>query len=75
MNGMTGNTNTNYGPDNAAPEERVTLERNYHKETAGMIASQLRNNYNLAMSIFLRKYRNLDYVFEHELQPLFFEEI
>ena len=75
MNGMDGNTNTSYGLENASPEERVTLEKNYHKETAGMIASQLRNNYNLAMSIFLRKYRNLDYIFEHELSPLFDEEM
>ena len=74
MNGMDGVTNTNYGPDEAAPEERGTYERNYHKETAGMIASQLKNK-NLAMSIFLRKYRNLDYVFKQELQPLFYEEM
>ena len=75
MNGMDGNTNTEYGPSNASPEERGTLEKNYHKETAGMIVAQLRNNYNLAMSIFLRKYRNLDYVFEREFEPLFFEEM
>lgn len=75
LNGMDGNTNTQYGPANLAPEERKTHERIYHMETAGMIASKLRSYKDLALAIFLRKYRNLDYVFKKELQPLFFEEI
>lgn len=74
MNGMDGNTSTAYGPGNAAPEERKNYERNYHRDSAGMIAAKLLNDKNLAMSIFLRKYRNLDYIFKNELEPLFYEE-
>ena len=66
---------TNYGPEGVAPEEREAYEKRYHKKTAGLILSQLRNNKNLALSIFLRKYRNLEYVFKHELEPLFYEEV
>jgi glycosyltransferase involved in cell wall biosynthesis len=74
MNGMDGNTTTEYGPTKASPEERKMHEKIYHKETAGMIAAKLRSYKDLALSIFLRKYRNLDYVFKQELEPLFFEE-
>ena len=75
FNGQDGNVNTEYGPGDAYPEERATYEKNYHKDTAGMILSQLKNNKNLALSIFLRKYRNLDFVFKHELEPLFMEKV
>lgn len=75
MNGMDGNTVTEYGPNKASPEERVMHEKNYHKETAGMIASKLRHYKDMALSIFLRKYRNLDFIFKNELEPLFYEEI
>lgn len=73
MNGMDGNTNTAYGPGNASPEERKSYERRYHIETAGQVAARLRGYKDLAFSIFLRKYRNLDYVFKHELEPLLYE--
>jgi glycosyltransferase involved in cell wall biosynthesis len=73
MNGMDGNTNTNYGPGNAAPEERKSHERRYHIETAGQVAAKLRGYKDLALSVFLRKYRNLDYVFKHELEPLLYD--
>lgn len=73
MNGMDGNTQTRYGPNEASDDERKNYEKNYHKETAGMIAKQLQDK-NLAMNLFLRKFRNLDYVFKHELEPLFFYE-
>ena len=75
FNGQDGNVNTEYGPGDAYPEERATYEKNYHKDTAGMILSQLKNNKNLALSIFLRKYRNLDFIFKHELEPLFMEKV
>jgi glycosyltransferase involved in cell wall biosynthesis len=74
MNGMDGNTNTAYGPNNISPEERKTHEKRYHLETAGMIHAKLRSYKDLALSTFLRQYRNLDYVFKHELEPLLFEE-
>ena len=70
--GMDGATNTDYGPTNAAPEERVAYERNYHKTTAGMISNRLKDGGAMEMSRFLMKYRNLDYIFVHELQPLLF---
>lgn len=72
LTGGDGWTNTKYGPDNISDAERKNHEKVYHKETAGMLASQLMSDKNLAMSIFLRKYRNLDYIFKHELEPLFF---
>ena len=73
MNGMSGNTNTAYGPGNASDQERHNHERKYHTETAGMIANKLLTYKDLALSIFLRKYRNLNYVFKNELEPLFYE--
>jgi hypothetical protein len=72
LNGMDGNTNTAYGPSDVSPEERKSHERIYHTETAGLIASRLRNSSPLKLATFLRKYRNLDYVFKHELEPLFY---
>jgi hypothetical protein len=72
MNGLDGNTDTQYGPNKCSNEERILHERNYHRETAGMIAYRLKNNENIAMATFLRKYRNLDYVFRSELEPLFY---
>ena len=67
-----GSTDTKYGPDSAASEERENHEKKYHRGTAALLAEQLNNTDNLAMSIFLRKYRNLDYIFEHEMEPLFY---
>lgn len=75
MSGMDGNTNTEYGPNNISAEERKFHEKNYHRDTAGMIAAKLRSYKDLASSSFLRQYRNLDYVFEKELSPLLFEEV
>ncbi len=72
MNGMDGNTNTMYGPNNASPEERKHHEKLYHTETAGLVAAKLNDNGPMALANFLRKYRNLDYVFKHELEPLLY---
>lgn len=74
LTGEDGHTTTKYGPNDISDEERKNHEKNYHKTTAGMIAGELRRK-NLALSIFLRKYRNPEYIFEHELEPLFFEEM
>lgn len=75
LSGMSGNTNTDYGPNGISPEERKFHEKRYHTETAGMVVSKLRSYKDLAFSTFLRKFRNLDYVFKHELEPLLFEEV
>ncbi len=75
LNGLDGNTNTAYGPANISDEERKQHERIYHTETAGMIAAKLRSYKDLSFSTMLRKFRNLDYVFKHELEPLIFEEL
>ena len=56
------NTTTKYGS-----------EEGYHKDTAGLIVSKLRNDISLAMQIRTRKLRNLDYVFINHLEPLFYE--
>ena len=74
MSGEDGFTKTKYGGDNVSDDERGNLEKNYHKETAGMIFGQLKKK-PMALSIFLRKYRNLEYIFEHELEALFMEEM
>jgi glycosyltransferase involved in cell wall biosynthesis len=66
-------TNTEYGPSGISPEERKMHEINYHKETAGMIAARLRSEQSQAMSSFLKKFRNLDYIWKHELEPLLYE--
>jgi len=65
------NTGTAYGPANITPEERKFHEKNYHRETAGMIVDKLKNDYAMAMQINIRKHRNLDYIFENELETLF----
>ena len=74
LSGLSGNTDTAYGPDKSSDEERKHHEKLYHKETAGQIVTKLGSYKDLALSNFLRKYRNLDYVFQHELQPLFFDD-
>lgn len=74
LTGLSGNTDTAYGPDRASDLERIEYERRYHVETAGMIAARLEHP-EMAFAIFLRKYRNLDYIFKHELEPLFFEDV
>ena len=71
MNGMDGNTFTKYGPENISDEERKTHERNYHKGSAGLIANRLLNP-EIHLATKMRKERNLDYVFKHELEPLIF---
>ena len=65
-------TETKYGPANI--EDRTSFERAYHHETAGMIVKHLLGDPSLAMQTFLRKNRNLDYVFHHYLEPLFFND-
>jgi glycosyltransferase involved in cell wall biosynthesis len=72
LTGLDGRTTTAYGPDNVSDEERRTYEKIYHKETAGLIAARLKHP-ELALATKLRKERNLDYVFKHELEPLLYE--
>ena len=64
------NTHTDYGPANISKEERKDHEKRYHKETAAKYVDILRNGLGYATSIYLRKNRNLDTVFEKELEPL-----
>lgn len=71
LSGEDGNTNTAYGPNNISPDERKTHEKKYHFETAGLIAARLQNPA-FQLATFLRKYRNLEYVFKHELEPLLY---
>jgi glycosyltransferase involved in cell wall biosynthesis len=72
LSGFDGNTNTAYGPNNISNEERKSYEKRYHVETAGLIVNRLLTSSDLQLSIFLRKFRNLDYVFKHELEPLLY---
>lgn len=66
------NTTTQYGPNGISPEERETHESYYHQGIAGKIVHRLRNDIAMAMQIKIRKERGLDYIFKHELEPLFF---
>jgi len=70
MNGMDGNTDTQYGPGDASKEERKHYEKMYHTETAGMIVNQLRHNQGYARWIKIKKERNLQAIFKKELEPL-----
>lgn len=70
MSGLDGNTTTQYGPNDATPEERSHYEKNYHRETAGLIANQLRHTQGYSRWIKIKRERNLQYVFKHELEPL-----
>jgi sarcosine oxidase delta subunit len=72
MNGMDGNTTTNYGPADASKEERAHYEKIYHAETAGMIANQLKHNQGYARWVKIKRERNLQYIFKHELESLIY---
>jgi glycosyltransferase involved in cell wall biosynthesis len=65
-------TQTEYGPAETSPEERISFEKAYHKQTAGLLVDKLNNDLSLAMSIRTRKLRNFDYIFTNELEPLLF---
>jgi len=70
--GQGTNTKTEYGPANISPEERKQHEKLYHKDTAGKIVRRLKSDYGYATNTYIRKHRNLDYIFENELEPLFY---
>lgn len=65
-------TNTQYGPGDAPNEARKGHERNYHRDTAGMIAARLRSP-EMMLSRRLIKERNLKAVFKNFIEPLFYE--
>lgn len=65
-------TNTKYGRDGLPEEARKASEKNFHRDTAGMISARLRHP-EMALATFLRKNRNLQTVFKKELEPLFYE--
>lgn len=65
-------TNTKYGADTLPEEARKSAEKNYHRITAGMIASRLTHP-EQELAVFLRKERNLNSVFKKFLEPLFYE--
>lgn len=67
----TSNTNTKYGSGDLPDDARKYAEKTYHRETAGMIINRLKHP-EMALSIFLRQNRNLQYIFKHELEPLFY---
>lgn len=65
-------TGTKYGAANLPQEARKAAEKEYHAITARMILARLRHP-ELALSNFLRQKRNLQYIFKHEIEPLFYE--
>lgn len=75
INGLDGVINTSYGPDSISQEERKFHEKNYHRETAGMIAYRLRNYEPMILRSKILKERNLDAVFKKQLEPLLYSEV
>ena len=63
-------TGTEYGAANLPKEARKEAEKQYHRGTAGEIANRLKHP-EMALSRFLMKNRNLQYIMKHELEPLF----
>lgn len=47
-------------------------ERQYYLAAAGVLNYDLENDRSLYLKTFLRKYRNLQYIFKHELEPLLY---
>ena len=63
LTGLDGNTKT-----------EVKDEHQFYLDAAGILNYELEHNRVLATKTALRKYRNLQYVFKHELEPLFYYE-
>lgn len=59
LTGLDGDTTT-----------KVHNEKVFYQGLAGVMNYDLENERSLHLKTFLRKYRNLDYIFEHELEPL-----
>lgn len=53
---------------------KVTDEKQFYKDAAEVLNYELENNRVLALKTALRKYRNMDYIFKHMLEPLFYYE-
>lgn len=64
------NINATTGLDGSTTTD-VTNEENFYRDAAGLLNYELENNRVLALKTALRQYRNLDYIFKHELEPLF----
>ena len=64
-------TGTKYGAENLPEEARKSAEQQYHLETAKMIYARLQHP-EMALATFLKQKRNLNYVFKHHLEPLFY---
>lgn len=64
-------TQTQYGSADLPAEARKSAEKDYHKDTAGMIVARL-NHPEMKLSSFLRINRNLQTVFTKYIEPLFY---
>jgi hypothetical protein len=53
---------------------KVNDEHQFYLDAARILNYELEYNRTLAMKTALRKYRNLNYIFKHELEPLFYFE-
>lgn len=69
--GLGKQTTTQYGSANIPPEARKQAEKQYHIETAGMIAKRLQHP-EMALATKLRQTRNLVFNFKKELEPLLY---
>jgi len=59
LTGLDGDTTT-----------KITNERQFYLDAAKVLNYDLENERSLYLKTFLRKYRNMDYIFKHELEPL-----
>jgi hypothetical protein len=63
LTGLDGSTTT-----------EVKDEHQFYLDAARILNYELESNRVLSLKTALRKYRNLDYIFKHELEPLFYYE-
>jgi len=64
-------TGTKYGSDDLPDDARANAERQYHRGTAGLIASRLKGSEHQQKRWVIKK-RNLISVFKEYLEPLFY---
>jgi hypothetical protein len=67
---FSSNINVLTGLDGDTKTE-VNDEKTFYLDAARMLQYELKNDRTLVMNTFLRKERNLDYIFRNELEPLF----
>ncbi len=71
--GYSSNINVITGLDGST-DTTVNDEQQFYLDAAKILNYELEENRVLVLKTALRKFRNLDYIFKHELEPLFYFE-